>query len=405
MAIVIQAQTKDWADNQDVIAVAKEALGERINWTSDFLGAAQTDTKEAKVLPINLGIRCPEPLGIVTFEDILDTLLQKTSRDEKDFFDPKAFDPPTTKTNEGDMNSATSTRAVFRARMAIPVDADKMHAGLHDLGRNPGTLRRRNFSRHSGGMDGPSDSRAFSMDGNDERNIAALKVALVSDHSSYTSNSDGGFHDPDSSTDTDLSTKVQRSLSLNPKLRRLKGRSNLSSKTVSSPADNRTSHFSQLGLYPVSRHPGCDASPLIATMCSIPLVSGGGFSSLDEVPAGSEDIADAQKLSVGVEKSEQNEPAATSSSNNYGNNHVSGHVSDTAIGNASDESSVSKTKLNTLPRAFLKSQSLGRRIFTSQGIYRREESFHDDRALLPSQEKSTVVDTEGSPTRRTSFWV
>jgi len=433
MAIVIQAPTKGWADNQDVIAVAKEtlprlntpsvpqwsasrgltvgastdmrALGERIDWTSDFLEAARTDTKEAQALPINVGIRCPEPLGIVTFEDILDTLLQKTSRDEKDFFDRKAFDPPTTKTNEGDINSATSTRAVFRARMATPVDIDKAHPGFHDLGKNPNTLRRRNFSRHSGGMDGPSDNRAFGMDGNDERNISALKVVPVSDHSSYTSNSHGGFHGPDSSAETDLSTKVQRSLSLNPKLRRLKGRSNLSSKTVSLPTDNRTSDFSQLGLYPSSRRPSCDASPLLATMYSIPLFPRGVFSSLDEVPVGSEDIADAQKLSAGVKKSEQNESAATSSSNDSGNNHVSGHVSDTAIENASDESSVSKTKLNTLPRAFLKSQSLGRRVFTSQGIHQREESFHDDRALLPSQKKSMVVDTEGSPTRRTSFWV
>lgn len=33
------------------------------------------------------GIRCPEPVGIITFEDIIDTILQKTSRDERDFYD------------------------------------------------------------------------------------------------------------------------------------------------------------------------------------------------------------------------------------------------------------------------------------------------------------------------------
>jgi metal transporter CNNM len=32
------------------------------------------------------GVRCPEPLGIVTFEDIVDMILQQTSRDERDFY-------------------------------------------------------------------------------------------------------------------------------------------------------------------------------------------------------------------------------------------------------------------------------------------------------------------------------
>lgn len=56
-----------------------------LDWTADFLAAAQNKAK-IQTKHNALGIRSPEPLGIVTFEDIIDTVLQKTSHDEKDFF-------------------------------------------------------------------------------------------------------------------------------------------------------------------------------------------------------------------------------------------------------------------------------------------------------------------------------
>jgi metal transporter CNNM len=42
------------------------------------------------------------PVGIVTFEDIIDTILQKTSRDENDFFDRPTSTPPTKSKKVGD---------------------------------------------------------------------------------------------------------------------------------------------------------------------------------------------------------------------------------------------------------------------------------------------------------------
>ena len=76
-----------------------------MDWTTDFLNATRDDSSDASPSFIVTGIRCPTPLGIITFEDVLDTLLQKTSRDEKDFFERKTYDPPTKTRKEGDDNT------------------------------------------------------------------------------------------------------------------------------------------------------------------------------------------------------------------------------------------------------------------------------------------------------------
>lgn len=71
-------------------------LDEHIDWTADFLDAAQNDIEPPQHRKQSVtGIGCPKPIGIITYEDILDALLQKTSLDEKDFFDRDHVIPPT----------------------------------------------------------------------------------------------------------------------------------------------------------------------------------------------------------------------------------------------------------------------------------------------------------------------
>jgi metal transporter CNNM len=69
----------------------------RTDWAADYIGAAQTNVKNCELGTRRIhGISSPKPIGIITFEDIIDAILQKTSRDEKDFFD-RDNSPPLTK--------------------------------------------------------------------------------------------------------------------------------------------------------------------------------------------------------------------------------------------------------------------------------------------------------------------
>jgi metal transporter CNNM len=69
--------------------------GKKLDWTSDFLAAARANATESGNEQNLYGVRTPKPIGIITYEDIIDAILQKTSRDEKDFFDRVTTSPPT----------------------------------------------------------------------------------------------------------------------------------------------------------------------------------------------------------------------------------------------------------------------------------------------------------------------
>lgn len=84
-----------------------KTVGSQADWTtewdSSFLEAAQMDLQSQALRKDNvIGIKSQSPVGIITFEDIIDTILQKTSRDERDFFDRGNITPPTKKRKAGD---------------------------------------------------------------------------------------------------------------------------------------------------------------------------------------------------------------------------------------------------------------------------------------------------------------
>lgn len=193
------AQAPYWTTRAPSGSLPKiEGSQESDDQTLQFLEAAKTNIEDRghKIL----GIKSPTPIGIITFEDIIDTILQKTSRDEKDYFD-RGHELPLTKTRKtGDCMSkptlATpppapsiftpkSQQTVLKKPPKMPganstsVLADRAPNSYRSSGF-PGTVRKRNVSKNE---------KIDTVDGADDNHS----------HSSYTQNSQGGFHGTESS--------------------------------------------------------------------------------------------------------------------------------------------------------------------------------------------------------------
>ena len=158
--------------NHGLSRESQAGIGLKVDWTNDFIHAAKagastnsTDSLNGHKVGTNAGIGCPEPLGIVTHEDIIDCMMQKKSSDEKTFFGH----------DKGNLGSMASSIKNYR--------------NPEDVGAKNSTLRKRTKSAQHFGMDGHQDD-GYSR-------------------SEYTNNSLGGFHGADESeiaqTKADLS--------------------------------------------------------------------------------------------------------------------------------------------------------------------------------------------------------
>lgn len=136
--------------------ISKMRGGQRLDWTADFLSTARANVAQNGRQQNIYGIRAPRPVGIITFEDVIDTILQKASRDEKDFFSNRTRSP---------------------LESLPPIHVPKARKTLKTP---PGecTLRFRTLSK-------PREAAVNNLDGARDRKSS----------SSYTDNSDGGFHD------------------------------------------------------------------------------------------------------------------------------------------------------------------------------------------------------------------
>jgi metal transporter CNNM len=229
-------QTTRWTGTQRTnnhIKTKLKASKAKFDWTIDFLEAAQLSADDSLLRRHRIhGIRCPKPVGIVTFEDIIDTILQKTSRDENDFFDRPNATPPTKSKKAGDY----SRRPVIGGIAPNSTISIKHWKGPISLSQysHPNKLRKRKPS----GNENPAN-----MDGADERTCdtgssAGIRVQKSRKdfvESSYTQNSQGGFHGAQNS-DFSICPAIMLSMMTSEDLREL------ASKTTSTYSDNAYSH-------------------------------------------------------------------------------------------------------------------------------------------------------------------
>ncbi|TAQ85490.1 hypothetical protein B7494_g6184 [Chlorociboria aeruginascens] len=244
--------------------------GYQVDWTTDFLDAAKSITE----LPVNrkhsiIGIRSPEPSGIITLEDILDTLFQKTSRDEKDFFDRDTTKPPTKTRKAGDYPSMMNPHVIsdHNAPKFGRIPQGPFQISTH------GTLRKRNISYNG--------KTVRTMDGVDERSIeddSHDQTRHDCETSSYTQNSRGGFHGSNESETPSITCELrQESVSSS------EDDSNPPAETASLPSrKSRTSIFPEVS-NPSCRHASATAAPNLPKLRRVTPFSRQNYSSFERM--------------------------------------------------------------------------------------------------------------------------
>lgn len=423
-------------------------IGNSGDWATDTLEAAKANIEDCDHKVI--GIRSPKPIGIVTFEDVIDTILQKTSRDEKDYFG-RGSQLPLTKTMKlGDgaqnptlvrpqeVDSPKSKHARNKLRKTPhyvkSIPADRAPSSLRDT-RLPATVRRRNVSKNVqvAAVDGAND-----------------------DHSSYTQNSRGGFHESSSSCGNGMvlmSNDVVQLRSCSPP-KVYSPHVGVNSGTYSLPSRKGDSAFTSVGLTPISRR--VSAAPRIPnSVRRVTPFSRHNYSSYERMVDAAEDNGDpvmftspkvatqsldTDKASSILQTAHRSQWASTSntiSSNSWYGEETSGHVGETLKSEAStqgerlfpsggqeDRAFKSPVSYDGFPPELLELEYdkenrlpnyVSKTLPRMQGLVNsenedgqppsREKSFHDDRALLPSQRRALNSNaTNAGGTRSISLW-
>lgn len=267
----------------------REAVKNEGLWANALLEAANCNI-EALVSGENrpVGIECPVPLGIVTFEDIIDTILQKTSRDERDIFD-RGNAAPLTKIRKVGVNPpAVLQRMLSSEDSGPPLSSPPM---MLPKAKEQTSLRRRNGSgikKLQGGLDG-IDER--SNEGSINQDIHIRKTRASQGESVYTENSrfdlcgsgDSALPDPACSTThaVNLDPGLAAELTSNPLS---PSRGNFGEAANRPSYQTRTAAILPGSFLPLWGYTSEDAAPRIPQLRHLSPVSGQYYSRLDRTP-------------------------------------------------------------------------------------------------------------------------
>jgi len=188
-----QCQTPCWtATERTGSRIAQEMNkigGVQTGPARDFLANAQSKVEHfPRRIQNTIGIKAPKPVGIVTFEDIIDLIFQKTSRDEKDFFDRNNATPSTKSRKAGDYQINLPPGNVQESVNA------PIFGNISFQRPGYGTVRRRKLSHKqkiATGLDGVDDRSSENTEG---QSLNLRKTRAEHRENSCTQNNQGGFH-------------------------------------------------------------------------------------------------------------------------------------------------------------------------------------------------------------------
>ncbi|RDW77428.1 hypothetical protein BP6252_05481 [Coleophoma cylindrospora] len=182
---------------------------------ADLLMAAHRSTKAKRQRERVFGIKCPQAVGIVTFEDIINRLLLVNHHDEKDFFDCGINNIPVRRlTIQGSPTALSTSDPGITPEAQTSSNNSIFESQRHKsvcIHRFSDSNNSEQPSRHTfGGLDGASDP------------LTTLRIHDTS-ASSYTQNSRGGFHSCEASTSSSrnmlyLSTKELHGMGHHPSI-------------------------------------------------------------------------------------------------------------------------------------------------------------------------------------------
>lgn len=412
------------------------------------------------------GVILPKPIGIVTFEDIIDAILQKTSLDESDFFNRGNMPPPTKSKKAADYTKFICS--YIHNRHGVPLSPRKTAACRPPI---PTSLRRRNVSNK---MQKPS--KAYAMDGVDELSIDSAsatttqlrKVRNEDRESSYSRDSHTNCHEGEapapikkprrssSQVKTESlpsrrsiaavlpgeSTQFWRHVSAAPKLPPFQRVTPFSRQSYSSyeiPAEDDTkksdlvpkmtqnlsspNHVDQLKPQSNSTNSGVNIDKDLNNI-TIPKTivdsthddSQEAFSLVSWCPAG---LVDVEEWNARIEDSpdvttkpiDSSRTSATSSETMFKENTTITQPYEgfppELLTSTRKENHFPSHHSSTLPRMNGQVVGINEPSMKDEDLSRQEESFHDDRTLLPNQRKliSNTAAMTPSGTRSSSFWI
>jgi metal transporter CNNM len=190
--------------NKNIISNMKR-IARKPDSNNDILASARANAAHTSYQQNAYGIRAPRPVGIITFEDIINAILQKTSHDEKDFFGMANHVPPPKIQKPSGVTTQITPRDSSPLGHIYPIYMPKSRS--QKASPKNSTLRFRTNSKARDAINNLDGTYENDYEGAFRTGMEGQKM-VIDRESSYTDNSSGGFHGANNSTTSFQPTRL-----------------------------------------------------------------------------------------------------------------------------------------------------------------------------------------------------